>query len=350
VRPPTPKAASIAKESLRPRVPVEPPLDPEIGVPPFELPAALAAFQPVRHDALDAEPKQAIVAALRRIPRPPPSLRQLVSREFVSKATSPELSALVMGEPLIAAKVLAAVNSPFYGLQKSVVSIGQAVTFLGFNTVRSVGLRYMLSDSFKAGSPDLERVFNTIWSSSAFASELCLKLAQKLALADQGSLATHMVLSFIGRFATYSLLPAHVAVSIANLCLLERVKVEQAQLGLGSAEIGGLLMQEWALPPSIIQDVRDVDSILVTPPEAMDAERGARLALCYLCARLGERLAQGSLDDLAEFDLMAMKDADFFQLKSYLQRPALARLLDYLHAPDLLASLAQMQESMKAQK
>jgi hypothetical protein len=82
----------------------------------------------------------------------------------------------------------------------------------------------------------------------------------------------------------------------------------------------------------------------------MEAARGARLALCYLCARLGERLAQGSLDDLAEFDLMAMKDADFFQLKSYLQRPALARLLDYLHAPDLLVSLAQMQESMKTQK
>ena len=347
---PSPQRTPALQGDVRVPVPAEPIARPETPAMPVEVPAALASFQFVAHDALDNERKQAIVAELRRIPRPPPSLQKLVSRDFVANATSAELSSIVMGEPLIAAKVLGTVNSPFYGLQKPVVSIGQAVPFLGFNTVRSVGLQYMLNDSFKSGSPELNKVFDSIWAASALASELCFKIAQKLNLPDQGALVTNMVLSFIGQLATYSLMPGHVAVSTASLGLLERVQAEQAQLGVGSAEIGSLMMQEWALPLSIIEDVRGIDRILVTPFEAMDAQRGVRLALCFLCARLGERLAQGTLTDLATFDLITEQDPDFFHLRSYLAAPTLARLPEFLHAPDLLASVAQMQEGLQTRQ
>ena len=76
-------------------------------------------------------------------------MQQLLSPEFVARASSTELSELVMAEPLIAAKVLSTVNSPFYALQKPVTNIGQAVTFLGINTVRSICLQYMLAEAFK---------------------------------------------------------------------------------------------------------------------------------------------------------------------------------------------------------
>jgi hypothetical protein len=240
------------------------------------------------------------------------------------------------------------VNSPFYGLQKPVANIGQAVTFLGFNTVRGIGLQYMLHDSFKASSAAVNRVFDGIWAASAMASELCGKLAQKLDLPEQGALVTQLVLSFIGQLATVSLLPAHAAVATAKLGLLGRVQQEQAQLGLASAEIGSLLMQEWALPPSIVQDVHDIAAILVTPAAALDAQRGPRLALCYLCARLGERLALGTLSDLSRFDPLTDPDPDFFHLQTYLATPALARLMEHLHAPDLQSAVAQMLEARRA--
>lgn len=322
------------------------PTRPAVPEPGVAVPPALAAFKLVHADGLDVERKQALVAQLRHIPLPPPSLQQLVSPEFVNKATSAELSVLVMGDPLMAAKVLATVNSPFFGLQKPVGSIGQAITYLGFTSVRSIGLRYLLNNTFKAGNPELNRVFDTLWASSALASELCLKLAQKLDLPDQGALATHMVLSFIGQLATCSLMPADLAVATAKLAWFERVQGEQAQLGLASDEIGSLLMQAWGLPPSIIDEVRDIDLVLVTPPEAMEAQRGARLALCYLCARLGERLALGTLRDLAALDLNDEQDLDLFHLRSYLKAPALARLNEFLLAPDMRATVAQMQQSL----
>lgn len=311
------------------------------------VPVALTSWRLLHPDELEGARKQAMLAELRRIPRPPSALHQLVSPDFVAKASSIELSTLVMTEPLIAAKVLGTVNSPFYGLQKPVTSLGQAVTFLGLNTVRGIGLQYMLKDSFQAGSPELSQVFERIWSASALACELCFRLAQKLGLPEQGTLVTHMVLSFIGQLATYSLMPAQAALAVANQSLLERVQAEQAQLGLGSAGIGSLLMQEWGLPASLIDEVRDIDRVLVTPAAAMDAARGARLALCYLCARLGERLAQGEPIELATFDPGTEPHPDFFYLRSYLEAPALAQLVPHLQAPELLAAITQMQEALR---
>lgn len=320
--------------------------EPEATAVPVVLPPALAAFRFVMEDELNDAYKQAMVAKLRHISRPAPSLHQFVSEYFMTWATTKELTDLVVSNPLLTAKVLATVNSPFYGLQMPVHSMGQAITFLGFNTVRTIGLRYIMSDTVKSGSIELTGVFDTIWTASAIACELCLKLAQKLKLPDQGVLATHMVLSFIGQLASCSLMPEQISSATANHGLLGRSESEQAQLGLASAEIGGLLMREWGLPEVIIDDVRDIDHVLVTPVQAMDTQRGTRMALCYLCARLGERLAQGSLSNLAQFDVTDEQDMDLFCLRSYLQTPALARLAEHLYSSDVLAAVARMQESI----
>jgi HD-like signal output (HDOD) protein len=347
-RPPLPASSARAAQGAHSVADSDSP--PPSPLPVGEMPADLAEFRLVRADELPDGRKQALIVDLRRIPRPPRSLHQLLSPEFVNSGTSIELSDLVMGEPHIAAKVLATVNSPFYALQKPVASVGQAVTFLGLNAVRGLCLQYMLDDSFKADGPELKKIYQTIWDASAIASELCFRLAQKLAVAEQGALVTQVVLSFFGHLATPSLMSRDSAASMAGKGLLERTQAEQEALGLGAAEIGSLLMQEWALPPSIIEAVRDVDRVMVTPADERDSRRGMRLAVCYLCARLGERLAQGGLTDLATFDPAAERSADFFHLRSYLDRAELARLVEYLHSPDLVAVIHRMTDAISARR
>ena len=77
-----------------------------------------------------------------------------------------------MSEPLIAAKVLSTVNSPLYGLHRPVTNIGQAVTFLGISSVRSLCLQYMLAEAFKPTQAEAQKAFDAIWKASAIASEL----------------------------------------------------------------------------------------------------------------------------------------------------------------------------------
>lgn len=314
------------------------------------IPPELASFHLARSDDIPKDQRQNIIDKLRHIPRPPSSLHKLVAPEFLANASSAEISELMMGEPQITAKILAVVNSPLYGLSRPLASIGQAATFLGTNTVRGICLQYLLDESLQAGSPEIKKVFDQIWDASAFASELSFKLAQLLGMPEPGVLATQVVLSYLGRLACYSLLPQEAVTQLATKGLLERYVAEQQMIALTSAEIGSLLLTEWSLPPSIVAAVRGIDLVLVTPFSPSNTVPLARHALCYLCVRLGEQLASGTLTDLRDFDLSAQTGPDFYYLAGYLELPGLHRLSEYLHFPEVVSSTNKMVSAMRLRR
>ena len=320
--------------------------------PPAEAPPPeLARFSWLGPETLPPDRRQALLRAIHHMPRPPVALHKLLSPQFLDRASSAELAELITGEAQMAARVLATVNSPFYGLQRPVTSIGQAVTFLGLNTVRGICLRTLLDDSFKPRTAALSVAYDQIWNASALASELCSKLAQRLALADNGALAAQVLLSFLGHLATASLLALPPAGTAPATSLLDRIRAAQDQLGLGAGEIGGLLLREWGLPASIADEVCDIDHMLVTPVGTLLPQRGQRLAVAYLSARLGERLARHPLTELPDLTAcqpMAEPGADFFHLRGHLGCAALARLPEHLHATDLNKSLQTLRQAMQA--
>lgn len=318
-----------------------------VPAPSLPVPARLAAFHPTALDDLAADQQLRLADTLRRIPRPPSALQQLTSPAFLESANSAQLSDLIMAEGRVAAKVLAAVNAPFYGLRQPVGSVGQAVTFLGLNTVRSICLKAMMEASFDLSQPALRRQFDTLSRASAFASELCGRLAPKLGMTAPGALVTQVVLSFLGPMASAALLAREKSDWSLEQDLLTRSETEQARLGLSASALGSLLLHLWGLPATIVDDVGAVDAILVTPAGARDTLPVAQRALCYLCARLGEQLATGALTDLSGIDLLADDSESFFHLRGHLQSPALARLTEHLRATDIGHALTSVSRSTR---
>ncbi|MDO9283751.1 MAG: HDOD domain-containing protein [Aquabacterium sp.] len=315
------------------------------------MPDALAAFCWAGPETLSTARQHALVDAIRNIPRPPAALHQLLSPQFLERANSNELADLITSEVRIAAKVLATVNSPYYGLRQPVSGIGQAVTFLGLTTVRSICLQYLLDDSFKPGNQQLKRAYDQIWAASALASELCAQLSPRLSVPDSGALVAQVLLSFLGHLATASLMPQQPGTTPPTTDLLARTRWAQDRLGLGASEIGGLLLQEWGLPTAIVDEVRGIDRLLVTPALTLPPQRSQRLAVAYLCARLGERLAQtdGTAPaDLTGFDLDSETGADFFHPRAHLAVPAMARLNDHLQSTDLNRNLQTLRAAVLA--
>ena len=343
-----PRSRPVAQAPVQRAAPAIParsaePAQPAIAMPPpaTVMPPTLEAFYPRQPEELEPARREALLADLARIPRPPRALHQLVSPEFLATATSTELSELVAGEPVIAAKVMATVNSPLYNLRTPVTTIGQAVTFLGLNSVRGICMRYLLEESFAPKSPELRQLFNELWQASSLAGELCLKLAEKLRMRDPGSMLTKLVLSCLGRFASASLLPPELALRLSRMEMLPRSVAEQEFLGLASNGMTALLLREWALPPSLTVDACAVDSLLTTPPHPDDAERDSRLALCYFCVRLSERLMSGeALPNLIQ--LLGSDSPDFHHLRSYLQLPQLARLPEFLVSQEVVMLVQSM--------
>jgi HD-like signal output (HDOD) protein len=313
---------------------------------PEAVPPELASLRWLSETDLPAPRRATLLAAVKGIPRPPNGLRQLISPDFLAKVGSTELSDLVMSEPLIAARVLSTVNSPLYGLQQPVTNMGQAVTFLGINTVRSICLQYMLAEAFKPRLAAAQTSFDTLWRASAIASDLCVRLGKALNLPDQGTLSTQVVLSFVGQLATASLLPANGLAPWMARDRVERARLEQDLLGLNATEIGCLLLRHWELPESITADVRALGMQMVAP--ASDPARAPSVALGYLCSRLGERLANGHLVHLDGYDPMQDIAADTHHLRAALQHPALARIGSAMLAPELLGAVRRMARPLAA--
>jgi HD-like signal output (HDOD) protein len=334
-------------------------LPPATGLPAVP-PESVGSFDWQLAEALAADRRQQLLAAVGRIRRPPAALNQMLSPQFLDRASSQALSELINGEAQIAAKVLATVNAPFYGLSKPVTGIGQAVTFLGLNTVRAICLRDLLDASFPARQPALKQAMRELWDASALASELCNRLSSKLGLADGGALMAQVLLSFLGHLATAALLAERpgAAVPPGTAPLLDRCRAAQDALGLVPAETGGLLLQAWGLPAAIVDSVRAIDRMVVSPAGELPAAEASRLALAHLCARLGEQLAAGvgatgagagaGAGGLVGLAAGLLEAEDSFHLRAHLAAPSLARLGEHLQAPDLVQAVTTLQQGLRA--
>lgn len=312
-----------------------------------QIEALVHSITLTRASDLPAQEAQDIRLLLSRIPRPPTAMHKLVSPEYLANASTADLGNMVVAEPRVAAKVLVMVNSPMYGLKSPLGSVGQAITFLGMNTVRSICLQYLMDESFRSNDPEIKHIFTSLWNASALASELCFKLAQRLQLPEPGTLVTQVVLSFLGHAASHSLLPKQVVMPMMTKGLLERSRQEQESLGLCAAELGALLMQQWELPDPIIQRVRAIDLVLQTPCPPKPTEQDIAAAFCYLCARLGEKMARGEVKDLASFQPEQDPSPEFFHLQGYLQQPAFARLHEAFQLPDIAGPIGAMVLAMQ---
>ncbi|MBL8328765.1 MAG: HDOD domain-containing protein [Rubrivivax sp.] len=328
--------------SVTPAVPAEPPPPPRVRGP---VPPELAAYRPVKAGQLDAARREVLIKLFQTIPRPPRLMDKLLSPDFVSKASSSELADLIVAEPVLAAKLLGTINSPMYGLRNPVASVEQAVTLLGLTAVRSLCLQYLMAHSFKADSAARQQILDTIWQSSGLASEITQRLASAMGLPDQASLVSQVVLTFLGRLGTVATMPRGLLDKIPARDMLARADAEQAVLGVSATEVGRLLMAHWGLPDVVIHDACEVESVLYTPYANMEPAKACRLGLCYLAARLGERLANDPTLRPETIDITQDNETELYQFLGYLEHPALAGVQRHWTSPPMIQAIHRLRRA-----
>lgn len=306
------------------------------------LPPEISSLQLMRAESLEPARWQTVVDTFSNVPRPPRLLTQLVSLDLMSASSSQELMAMISGEPLIAAKVLAAVNSPAYGLGRPVAGVGQAVTFLGLNSVRAICMQYALMQAFQADCQARAKRLSSLWLASALAGEMTQHPMNRVGLSDPGGMTSTVVLSFLGNLAVTVGLPQAQLATMPARDSLQRILAEQAQWGVAAAEIGRMLMSRWELPGSIVEEATSISQGLVTPFASSKDEVALRRAFGHLCVCLAERLAFGEMRSLAEFDLTADDTAELACARSFLANPRFATLVTELRSPHVSQRVTQM--------
>lgn len=114
---------------------------------------------------------------------PKPDLLQRLQEEL--KQDSPELNAIaliVADDVAISAAVLKVINSPFYGLARSITDIKQAVMFLGLDSITHLVTGFLLKQAYKQQHCciSLERFWDTATDIASVATLIGKKIKSKV--------------------------------------------------------------------------------------------------------------------------------------------------------------------------
>lgn len=201
------------------------------------------------------------------LPSLPAAAVQVLQLTMDPQASADNLAQVIGQDPALSAKILRAVNSPFYGLKQKVSSLSQAVALLGLNTVRTLALSFSLVCTLQGGK---NRSFNHMkyWRRSMYAATASRVLAEHVMAYKVEECFMAGLLMDIGMLVLEQALGEHydhVVERARSHC--ELPTVEMQNLGLTHAQVSGQLGRHWHLP-----DVLAVPMANHHSPQAVDDE------------------------------------------------------------------------------
>ncbi len=198
---------------------------------------------------------QQTVGRISNLPTPPVVFNQ-INKVINDPSTSAyDIAAILSEDPAMSVKVLKLSNSAFYGMNREITSIKQAIVIMGIEAVRSLVLSTAVFDMFK--DDDADPGFQDDFWRHSLATGTCARL---LIRQMSGKWITEAELAFsagllhdIGKLVQYSYLPDdfRAAKEIAESSQVPWYKAEETALGYTHGHLGSLLAHKWKLPNAL---------------------------------------------------------------------------------------------------
>jgi HD-like signal output (HDOD) protein/CheY-like chemotaxis protein len=203
-------------------------------------------------DQFQSDPMRRCLGSMAALPSLPATCAAINHALRDDNTPTREVSKIIEGDAAMAAKVLQLVNSSFFGLSRKVVSIEQAIRYLGLNALRSLIVANALFEQLAGG--DATRL-----EAEQAQAMLLARYARRFPLpASQAEIAgTAALLHNVGQLALISRLPDEYRANheYAQKNGVSLAAAERARLGVTNAEIGAYLLSLWGLPFEVIEAV-----------------------------------------------------------------------------------------------
>ncbi|HEY4072263.1 MAG TPA: HDOD domain-containing protein [Herbaspirillum sp.] len=198
-----------------------------------------------------------LIASVQDLPSLPMVVLELMRNLNDEVAGTHLLAESIAQDQALSVKVLRLANSSFYGMQRKVTTIQQAVTILGFNSVRALVMAAAIIDRY-AGNKNSSLDFQVFWRHS-IGTALCAKALAKKLVVNQDLAFIAGLLHDVGRLViiTHSALhyEAVIAYRAKHDCYL--FEAEQNVLGFDHMMVGRVIMEHWQFPPMILDAVEN---------------------------------------------------------------------------------------------
>jgi HD-like signal output (HDOD) protein/ActR/RegA family two-component response regulator len=221
-------------------------------------------------DLLSEEPLRKMVGRIGKLPAMPKTYGRLQAALSQPTVTAAQIGDIVNADAALASKVLQITNSAFFRLRKPMVRIKDAVTYLGFATIRNLVLsaeivsQWSTPQALSAIDPE------QLQKHAQFAAAACKSLAGGRATPDDAWLAG--LLHDIGYWVLIQECPSELAQAI-ELSRSERLPLfecERQTTGATHAQIGAYLLGLWGLPYAIVEAVALHHTPLAVAPHGYD--------------------------------------------------------------------------------
>jgi HD-like signal output (HDOD) protein/ActR/RegA family two-component response regulator len=206
-------------------------------------------------DLLGEEPLRQMVGRIGKLPALPKTYGKLQNALAQPTVTAAIVGDIVNADAVIASKVLQITNSAFFRLRKPMARIKDAVTYLGFATIRNLVLSAEISSNWKMpkslGALNPEQ----LQTHAQYTAAACKSLAGGRVSPDDAWLAG--LLHDIGYWILLQECPEELALALdmSRAEHLPLIECERRTTGATHAQVGAYLLGLWGLPYSIVEAV-----------------------------------------------------------------------------------------------
>lgn len=212
-----------------------------------------------------------LLSAVNSMPPLPTALNRLLGMLNDETASAGQIAQAIEQDSVLSGSVLRCVNSAYYGLPGRVSSIRQAVTLLGFGTVRNVALAFSMRRMISRNQP-APKVYGA-YSRHALGCAIMTQFAAHLTRSAQIEAAFAAgLLHDIGKLLILSTSPE--ALPEVERRVGEGLAdgdAERDVLETTHAELSGIILESWKLPEALQTAVRFHHN----PDEQPGVKRGA---------------------------------------------------------------------------
>lgn len=187
-----------------------------------------------------------------QIPPQPEIVMALMTERASDDPDVQKIVRLINNDASIAAAVLKTVNSPFYGLNRKLTSVQQAVAALGMKNVGALVMGLALRSSVPVKGMD------HYWASTSRTAQFALMLTRKLGLRNPEDVQLYVLFHdsampvLLQRFPDY----LDTMKRIPDTPWVQITDMEDIRHNTNHVAVGGLLSRNWGLPENVREAIQ----------------------------------------------------------------------------------------------
>lgn len=237
-----------------------------------------------------------VLAEVDRIPALPDVVTRILSMVGSEQASATGLENLIKRDMVIAGRLLKLVNSPFYGLKQPVASISQAVTIIGFASLKSLVIAASASNLMVVDLAPLGFAPEGLWRNGISTAVLARAVALRTGVGKDEAEEYFLggLMRDVGMLVIGALMAKHqVKLRRDPEAQGDLIVRERALIGFDHAWVGSQIAEKWRLPANLAMVIGKHHRI----PNGISPEETRRLATIRFAERLAYHTGAGLMPD-----------------------------------------------------